>query len=140
VSRSFLNRPDEDDRTGTLVRRPFPCRYGGGVSGDDDDPIWSAVDSARKWLDRSNGTLPLELTCRILKVTEEAGEAAQAWIGLLGQNPRKGVTHTRDQVAAELADVAFTALVAIASLDVDPHVALSSCAVKVEGRFPVIPH
>lgn len=102
---------------------------------NDHDPIWPAVDEARRWLDLSNGTLPLELTCRILKVTEEAGEAAQAWIGLLGQNPRKGVTHTRDQVAAELADVAFTALVAIASLDLDPHDALTDCATKVQSRF-----
>jgi hypothetical protein len=27
------------------------------------------------------------LTLRILKVTEEAGEAAGAWIGVLGTNP-----------------------------------------------------
>ncbi|MEU8818378.1 hypothetical protein [Actinoplanes sp. NPDC048796] len=79
--------------------------------------------------------MPLELTCRILKVTEEAGEAAAAWIGMLGQNPRKGVTHTRDDVAAELADVAFTALVAIASLDLDPHRALADCAGKLRSRL-----
>ncbi|MFF5076806.1 hypothetical protein ACFY36_07125 [Actinoplanes sp. NPDC000266] len=79
--------------------------------------------------------MPLEMTCRILKVTEEAGEAAAAWIGLLGQNPRKGVTHTRDDVAAELADVAFTALVAIASLDVDPHQALTACTEKLRARL-----
>nr|WP_245923304.1 MazG-like family protein [Actinoplanes atraurantiacus] len=83
--------------------------------------------------------MPLELTCRILKVTEEAGEAAQAWIGLLGQNPRKGVTHTRDDVAAELADVAFTALVAIASLDLDPQRALADCAGKLRSRLPAGP-
>lgn len=55
---------------------------------------------------------------------------------MLGQNPRKGVTHTRDEVAAELADVAFTALVAIASLDLNPHEALTACATKVRARFP----
>ncbi|WP_246614434.1 MazG-like family protein [Paractinoplanes bogorensis] len=102
----------------------------------EGDPIWPAVDAARQWLDLANGTLPLEVTCRILKVSEEAGEAAQAWIGCLGQNPRKGVTHTREQVAAELADVAFTALVAIASLDLSPHDALTACATKVRARFP----
>ena len=101
----------------------------------ENDPIWPAVQAARQWLDLSNGTLPLEMTCRVLKVTEEAGEAAQAWIGFLGQNPRKGVTHTRDQVAAELADVAFTALVAIASLGLDPRDALTDCATKVQDRF-----
>ncbi|MBB4690448.1 MazG-like family protein [Paractinoplanes abujensis] len=105
-----------------------------------EDDIWPAVDAAREWLDQSNGTLPLELTCRILKVTEEAGEAVQAWIDLLGQNPRKGVTHTREDVAAELADVAFTALVAIASLGLDPQAALAACATKVRARFPLAPH
>ena len=103
---------------------------------DGDERIWTAVRDAREWLDRSNGTLPLELTCRILKMTEEAGEAAQAWIGALGQNPRKGVTHTREQVAAELADVAFTALVAIASLGLDPDRTLAACAAKVRDRLP----
>ena len=102
---------------------------------DGDEVIWPAVAAAREWLDRSNGTLPLELTCRILKVTEEAGEAAQAWIGALGQNPRKGVTHTHEQVAAELADVAFAALVAIASLGADPHRTLADCAGKLRDRL-----
>ncbi len=45
-----------------------------------------------------------------------SGQVAAAWIGLFGQNPRKGVTHTREDVAAELADVVFTALLAIESL------------------------
>jgi NTP pyrophosphatase (non-canonical NTP hydrolase) len=100
-----------------------------------DHTIWDAAEAARAWLDASNGTEALELTCRILKVTEEAGEAAQAWIGALGQNPRKGVTHTHEQVAGELADVAFTALVAIASLGFDPRLAMRRCTEKVSGRW-----
>ena len=56
--------------------------------------IWNAARSARAWLDAANGTDQTELTCRILKLTEEAGEAAGAWIGVLGQSPRKGVTHS----------------------------------------------
>ena len=101
----------------------------------DDHPIWVTADAARAWLDASNGTEALELTCRILKVTEEAGEAAQAWIGALGQNPRKGVTHSRAEVAGELADVAFTALVAIASLGFDPRLTMQRCTEKVAGRW-----
>ncbi len=97
--------------------------------------IWDAAFTAREWLDANNGTGSLELTCRILKVTEEAGEAAEAWIGALGQNPRKGVTHTRAQVADELADVAFTALVAIASLGFDPQQTVERCAEKVAARL-----
>ncbi len=98
------------------------------------DAIWAAVRNARAWLDAANGTSEHELTCRILKVTEEAGEAAGAWIGVLGQNPRKGVTHSREDVAAELADVAITALVAIESLGFDARQILADCAGKVSAR------
>lgn len=50
---------------------------------------------------------------RVLKLIEEAGEAAAAYIGMVGQNPRKGVTHTRQDLVDELVDVAATALCAI---------------------------
>lgn len=98
------------------------------------DAIWDAVSDLRAWLDQANGADPHELTCRILKVTEEAGEAAEAWIGVIGHNPRKGVTHTRDDVAGELADVALTALVAIESLGLDAREVLDRCAAKVLAR------
>ncbi|MDG4809789.1 MazG-like family protein [Micromonospora sp. WMMD1120] len=100
-----------------------------------NESIWRAAQVSRDWLDAANGTGQTELTCRILKVTEEAGEASAAWIGLLGQNPRKGVTHTREDVAAELADVAFTALVAIESLGLDARAVLDACAAKVRSRL-----
>jgi NTP pyrophosphatase (non-canonical NTP hydrolase) len=82
--------------------------------------IFRTVDRAAVWLDDSNGTGREEIGLRILKIVEEAGEAASAWIGHIGQNPRKGVTHTREDVLTELADTALTALVAIASLGADP--------------------
>ncbi|WP_305789392.1 hypothetical protein [Symbioplanes lichenis] len=72
---------------------------------------------------------------RILKVAEEYGEAAAAWIGATGQNPRKGITHTLDDVAAELGDIAFTALVAAASLGYDPRTVLAAVATKVSTRL-----
>ncbi|NES15959.1 MULTISPECIES: MazG nucleotide pyrophosphohydrolase domain-containing protein [Micromonospora] len=100
-----------------------------------DDSIWAAARASRDWLDAANGTGDTELTCRLLKLTEEAGEAAAAWIGVLGQNPRKGVTHTREDVAAELADVVFTALVAIESLGLDARTVVSACADKVRARL-----
>ncbi|WP_420117921.1 MazG-like family protein [Micromonospora sp.] len=100
-----------------------------------DEVIWNAARAARAWLDATNGTDQTELTCRILKLSEEAGEAAGAWIGVLGQNPRKGVTHTRAEVAAELADVVFTALVAIESLGLDARSLVTACAAKVESRI-----
>ncbi|WP_435870617.1 MazG-like family protein [Micromonospora musae] len=104
-----------------------------GTAGDGR--VWATARAFRLWLDAANGTGDAELTCRVLKLTEEAGEVAGAWIGLLGQNPRKGVTHTRDDVAAELADVAFTALVAIESLGLDARTVLDNCADKVHARI-----
>jgi NTP pyrophosphatase (non-canonical NTP hydrolase) len=53
---------------------------------------------------------------RLAKIIEEAGEVVEAYIGATGQNPRKGVTKTMDDVAEELLDVAVTALGAYAHL------------------------
>jgi NTP pyrophosphatase (non-canonical NTP hydrolase) len=106
-----------------------------GHTGTVDDTIWSLVPAATRWLDAANGTDEAELSCRMLKVTEEAGEAASAWIGMRGQNPRKGVTHTREDVAAELADVVITALVAIESLGLDARATLEATAAKVHARL-----
>lgn len=71
--------------------------------------------------ERLDATSPMEsrttagLLCQALKVQEEAGELAAALIGATGQNPRKGVTHTLDDVAYEAIDVAVTALVLVAA-------------------------
>ncbi len=86
-------------------------------SGSPHQPILDAVTTAVAWLDKANGRSEQELTLRVLKLAEETGEAVAAWIGVVGQNPRKGVTHTREDVAAELCDVVQTALVAMASFN-----------------------
>jgi NTP pyrophosphatase (non-canonical NTP hydrolase) len=99
------------------------------------DEVVAAVRASVAWLDAANGREQADLTFRILKVTEEAGEAASAWIGVTGANPRKGVTHTVDDVVAELADVALTALIAIESLGVDHGAALSARARVLTQRL-----
>ncbi|MFI2663384.1 MazG-like family protein [Micromonospora carbonacea] len=97
--------------------------------------IYATARRVADHLNTINGTSREETGLRILKVTEEAGEAASAWIGTVGQNPRKGVTHTREDVAGELADVVLTALVAIASLGFDPEKVVGKCVDKVAGRL-----
>lgn len=77
---------------------------------------WSTIHRLVAWLDQTNGRDQHEITLRLLKLTEETGEVAQAWIGATGQNPRKGVTHTRADVAEELVDVIVTASVALVSI------------------------
>ncbi|GAB3662974.1 MazG-like family protein [Actinocorallia lasiicapitis] len=53
---------------------------------------------------------------QMLKLSEEVGEAAEAYIGMIGANRRKGVHRTRADVLAELSDVIITAAVAMSRL------------------------
>lgn len=48
-----------------------------------------------------------------MKLTEEVGEVADAFISMHGLNARKGVCRTRDDLLDELADVIITATVAM---------------------------
>ena len=98
-----------------------------------DDTIWTLVPAARRWLDAANGADDAELTCRMLKVAEEAGEVASAWIGHARAEPPQGRhPHPRGR-RAELADVVITALVAIESLGLDARATLEATAAKVHG-------
>ncbi|MGW1156861.1 MazG-like family protein [Streptomyces sp. NPDC002519] len=56
---------------------------------------------------------------QVLKIGEEFGEAAQAVIGVKGTNPRKGTSHTWDDVHAEVADTVITGMVALARMRPD---------------------
>ncbi|GAB2750212.1 MazG-like family protein [Streptomyces bullii] len=82
-----------------------------------DLSLWDSVDDLWTWLDTNRPIAGQEgLLLRILKLSEEVGEVAEAVIGATGQNPRKGVTHSWDDVQAELCDVVITALVALRTL------------------------
>ncbi|MGA5900199.1 MazG-like family protein [Streptomyces venetus] len=79
--------------------------------------LWAAVDALSEWLDTNRPVEGREdMLLRILKLSEEVGEVAEAVIGATGQNPRKGVTHTWDDVQSELCDVVITALLALRTL------------------------
>ncbi|MEU2429980.1 MazG-like family protein [Streptomyces sp. NPDC007861] len=83
---------------------------------------WDAVERLHTWLDRSaaDGRPPEQETLlRVLKLSEEVGEVAQAVIGATGQNPRKGTTHSWQDVESELCDVIVTAMVALRTLNPD---------------------
>ncbi|ROO88408.1 hypothetical protein EDD29_6077 [Actinocorallia herbida] len=98
------------------------------------DP-WPSVRRFAAHLDQVNGTGDHERAMRLVKLTEEIGEVSQAYIGLVGQNPRKGRTHTREDVAAELCDVVITAMVALCSFSDDPARALQDKIEKVDARY-----
>jgi NTP pyrophosphatase (non-canonical NTP hydrolase) len=98
--------------------------------------VWNLFDDIADitaWLDDANPSDAHEDSMRVLKLVEEAGEAAAAYIGMVGQNPRKGVTHTMDDLTRELADVAITALCAIQHFTHSSTVTRGIVASKVQG-------
>lgn len=93
------------------------------------------IGQQKAWLDGHPDTDPaLAVPLRVLKVAEEAGEAAAALIGATGQNPRKGHSHTEADVAAELCDVITAAAVALATVVPDPERVLREHIGKVYLR------
>ncbi|MHC5263417.1 MazG-like family protein [Streptomyces sp. UC4497] len=105
------------------------------TTNDDDNDLWATVDRLRAWLDDNNARPPQEaLLLRMLKLSEEVGEVSQAVIGAVGQNPRKGVSHSWADVESELCDVVVTALVALGTLTPDPRGTLRAHVAKVAER------
>ncbi|MFE4546060.1 MazG-like family protein [Streptomyces sp. NPDC056785] len=126
-----------------------------------DEDVWDSIDRLYEWLDGDgdgDGTGDAgpddgrprsgreELLLRILKLSEEVGEVAQAVIGATGQNPRKGTTHTWDDVRSELCDVVITGLVALRTLAPDAREVFTAHLAGVTerslgtGRGPGRPH
>ncbi|OIJ88494.1 MazG-like family protein [Streptomyces colonosanans] len=89
---------------------------------------WDRVAWLRNWLDENADDAANRDTVRllrVLKIGEEFGEVAEAVHGALGANPRKGASHTWDDVNKELCDVIVTAMVALSTCTPDPERALS---------------
>ncbi len=99
-----------------------------------DDP-WAAIDALCAWLDGNRPVGgPEGVLLRMLKLSEEVGEVAEAVIGATGQNPRKGVTHTWEDVQAELCDVVITALIALRTLTPDAREVFTRHLARVTER------
>ncbi|MEV5876704.1 MazG-like family protein [Streptomyces sp. NPDC052101] len=96
------------------------------------DELWSRLEATRT----HTGTEGLLL--RVLKLSEEVGEVAEAIIGTTGQNPRKGITHTWEDVQAELCDVVITALVALRTLTPEAREVFEA-HLKGVGERPLVP-
>lgn len=67
----------------------------------------------RHLLAKQPNPLSALLYARTCKLAEECGEVMEAVIGYNGDNPRKGVTHSIDDVQSELCDVILTAMCAL---------------------------
>ncbi|MFF4208128.1 MazG-like family protein [Streptomyces sp. NPDC001796] len=87
------------------------------LKSDSKSDLWESIDRLHAWLNANRAHDGAdELLLRVLKLSEEVGEVAQAVIGATGQNPRKGTSHSWEDVQAELCDVVITALVALRTL------------------------
>ena len=100
-----------------------------------DEHVWDTVDRLVGWLDDSSA-LPAETNrlLRVMKLSEEVGETAQAMTGVLGANPRKGITHSWQDVEAELCDVILSAMVALATVTTDARHVFAEHLERVAGR------
>lgn len=100
-----------------------------------DEHTWDAVNRLKTWLDdASHLPADTERLLRLMKLSEEVGEVTQAVIGVTGQNPRKGFTHTWEDVQAELCDVILTAMVALATVTPDARAVFADRIDRVARR------
>ncbi|MFF7633276.1 MazG-like family protein [Kitasatospora sp. NPDC008050] len=86
------------------------------------DDTWEIINSLARHLD-SHSPLPAgeeRWVLQALKLQEECGEVAEAVIGALALNPRKGHSHSWDDVRKEACDVAVSALVLLSRMGGDP--------------------
>ncbi|MBB0246461.1 hypothetical protein FNQ90_20680 [Streptomyces alkaliphilus] len=82
--------------------------------------LWPTIDRLVRWLDTETETTPeVARLLRVLKISEEAGEVAEAIHGVSRSNPRKGAGHTWQDVEKELCDVILSSMVALRTITPD---------------------
>ncbi|MEU8964105.1 MazG-like family protein [Streptomyces sp. NPDC048491] len=119
-----------DDTRGTTRNSPRKSTWNSSW-----DSPWPTVAALHAWLTEESPVPPEQQTLlRMLKLSEEVGEVAQAVIGATGQNPRKGVSHSWQDVQSELCDVIVTAMVALTALTADAGDVFDTHLAKVAER------
>jgi hypothetical protein len=113
------------------------------IHGSDWD-LFADIRAINAWIDNANPRNAHEDSMRVMKIGEEYGEAVAAYIGMTGQNPRKGITHTEHDLLNELADVAITALCAMEHFTGQTEVTRALLASKISkilirANIPPIP-
>ncbi|WNI20310.1 MazG-like family protein [Actinacidiphila sp. ITFR-21] len=87
---------------------------------DVGEGTWATIARLKEWLDAKDNATPQQARLlRLLKIQEEVGEVAQAAMGAANANPRKGASHTWQDVEHELCDVMLSSMVALLTLNPD---------------------
>lgn len=76
------------------------------------------------------------INIRLLKLQEEVGEAAEAFVAYLGFKPNTQATIL--DIGVELADVVFTALVAMVDLGLTPNDMLAVQMARAKAKYPEV--
>ncbi|MFE2108115.1 MazG-like family protein [Kitasatospora sp. NPDC059463] len=104
------------------------------------DDTWKTLNSLAQSLDSHSAMVGEQRwLMQIVKLQEEVGEVAEAAIGALGENPRKGRSHDWDDVRKEACDVAVTALVLLVRMGGDPRWFFEEHLRMVAARTPARP-
>ncbi|BDH15355.1 MazG-like family protein [Streptomyces hygroscopicus] len=106
-----------------MTTRPEQATPPSAEPGTVEEDVWETVGRLARRFDAHDDARGLDQaqqwTLQVLKIAEETGEASQAVIGARGTNPRKGDSHTWQDVHAEIADVIITGMVALARMRPD---------------------
>jgi len=101
----------------------------------DLDEFAATVQNVLVWLEATTGpNSEIRQLAQVLKVAEEAGEAAEAIINTMGLSPYKPVCDVAT-VGDELADTVASSITAMYLLDLDPAKAIHNWCVKTQGRI-----
>ncbi|GAB7187347.1 MazG-like family protein [Kitasatospora sp. Ki12] len=113
---------------------------GSGIGSGSRAGDWAVVDAVHRHLSGHRALIgqPL-LPLQVVKIQEEAGEVAEALLGVLGANPRKGVSHTVADLQGELCDVITAAMVALRETTPDPAAVLTAHLAAWRPRHPAGP-
>lgn len=105
---------DRDDTVDAVWGNEYALEQAREILRAADAETAKQITAISAWIDHSRGYAGLDPEAhnwrRIQKMVQEAGEVFEAYCGTLGENPRKGVTHTMADVERELYDVALSAL------------------------------
>lgn len=89
--------------------------------------MWDEAGRLTEWL----GDVPVE--AQLLKLAEEVGEVAEAYLSMTGLNRRKGVSRTHDDLMGEVGDVIITASIALVRLAGGPEAARAAFGAHLDG-------
>lgn len=99
---------------------------------------WDHLDKLATYYAGNNPTSDNAVMWQIIKLMEESGELASAYISYRGQNPRKGdIPETLHDVIKECCDVIITGLVALSTLSADAESAFAERWDEIKNRTMV---